>query len=124
MKNILVISNKDKEQVEYQQVWECFVQKNSNFPFNFKSYQYFRDKKYCSYCIYFILTDCFLYSFIVKTGANFGVNYTIYRSIPSLCHSEMCALVVSDSNSMDDNLEISWGQLSSLTRTMPVSIYK
>ena len=81
--------------------------------------------------------------FIVKSGLNFGLDYTIYRDSPLVCHSEMCAYAI-DAVSEEGKEEgsevkyekeeergeeqggeargwgrLSWLQLSTLTRVMP-----
>ena len=35
-----------------------------------------------------------LFSYIVRTGINFGVDYCVYHALPSVCHSEMCVTVM------------------------------
>ena len=60
----------------------------------------------------------------MKSGLNYGVDYTIYNTLPSKCHSEMCVTVVDAvtttgtvANSTDN---MSWRHLSTLTRVTPV----
>jgi hypothetical protein len=53
-------------------------------------------------------------SFVVRPGQNFGVDFTLYRDSPSLCHSELCVLVVEDGASLP-----TWRQIMTLTRIVP-----
>ena len=38
---------------------------------------------------------------MVKTGVHYGIDYAVYRTLPTLCHSEVCALVINATNSID-----------------------
>ena len=38
---------------------------------------------------------------MVKTGVHYGIDYAVYRTLPTLCHSEICALVINATNSID-----------------------
>ena len=87
------------------------MEKNGNFPLKYKVYSYFREQNY-----------------VVKTGVHYGLDYTVYRTLPTHCHSEMCALVIdaTDKNDVSEGLEssashsqISWRHVSTMTRVMP-----
>lgn len=94
--------------VDMESVYAMFYAKNSRFPLKFKVYEYFKDR-----------------GFIVRGGTNYGLDYTIYRASPKLCHSEICAYVVDgthprgDSGNNPDNGSLSWQELTTLTRVMP-----
>lgn len=84
-----------------------------------------------------------LRSFVVKTGLHYGVDFTVYRTLPTLCHSEMCVAVVNGTGTpttqkdlalndcWDDGEEeecsdadescVSWRHVSTVTRVVPVS---
>lgn len=77
------------------ELWKFFCDIDQSFPKKYKSFEYFRKR-----------------GFVVKSGSNFGTNFTIYRSTPTWSHSEMCVLVF-------DYLEekkIPWLQIASQTR--------
>jgi hypothetical protein len=88
------------------------MEKNSNFPLKYKVYEHFRSKNY-----------------VVKTGIHFGIDYSVYRTLPTLCHSEMCAIVVDslqprtiadvEKGHVESSGQIGWRHLSTLTRVMP-----
>jgi hypothetical protein len=65
------------EEVSAQTLWTKFIEKNKGFPLKYQVYAYFRAKH-----------------FVVKTGIHFGLDYSVYRTLPTMCHSEMCAMVV------------------------------
>lgn len=54
----------------------------------------------------------------MRSGINYGVDYSVYRGSPKLCHSEICALVADGCND-DSSSALSWRHLSSLTRVIP-----
>ena len=69
---------------------------------------------------------------MLKTGLPFGTDYTVYRNIPEYCHSEICAIVIDGTQNSDmreegeerdtirvQNSQLSWRELSSLTRVLP-----
>ena len=79
--------------------------------------------------------------FIIKTGIYFGVDYCLYRFLPSECHSEICILIIdatsdnipltnnnnnnndnnsSDKTSISNPSQLEWKQIASMTRVMPV----
>ena len=72
---------------------------------------------------------------IVKSGANFGADYSVYRDLPSKCHAEMCAYIMNGTipydaakAKMNDeryavDCQMSFRQLTTLTRVMQVSIF-
>ena len=39
----------------------------------------------------------------MKTGVHYGIDYTVYRTLPTLCHSEICAMVINATNAIDPN---------------------
>merc|ERR1712196_753458 len=76
--------------------------------------------------------------FVVKAGLNFGVDFTIYRTLPSHCHSELCVYIVNaldplkihqstelrdtgsnESKEMGEGGRLNWRHVSTLTRVMP-----
>lgn len=111
-KGRLVLVDESNEEISN----ECFASKaieaNPLFLAKYKVYSYFRDK-----------------GFVVRSGINFGVDYTVYQSLPHLCHSEYCVSVVDcshtgimrnhDTAAVDDP---GFRYLTSLSRTMTVSI--
>jgi len=70
--------------VTRQQLWSQFLTKNANFPLKYKVYSHFREQ-----------------GFVVKTGIHYGLDYAVYRTLPSLCHSELCAMVIDATNPFD-----------------------
>ena len=102
----------DPECVSHAFLWSKFVEKNANFPLKYVVYAHFRDK-----------------GFVVKTGIHFGIDYTVYRTVPMLCHSEICATVVDATQSRTlksieeghvvGTGQIGWRHLATLTRVMP-----
>lgn len=90
-------------------LWSKFCEKNQKFPLKYKVYTFYRDKDY-----------------VVKTGVHYGLDYAIYRCLPSRCHSELCAMVVDATKPYDieETFESTacqqgWRHLSTLTRVMP-----
>jgi tRNA-intron lyase len=75
--NHLTLKLSDGSDVTTEQLWSKFIEKNSKFPIKYKVYSFFRDQ-----------------GFVVKTGVHYGLDYAVYRTLPTLCHSEMCAMVV------------------------------
>lgn len=78
---------------------------------------------------------CIFIRFIVKSGLNFGMDYSVYRNLPRYCHSEFCIKIMhsferveKDSKSIDKQFKyihttkenFTWKELSALTRVMPV----
>jgi tRNA splicing endonuclease len=102
----------DNANVTLTMLWTKFIEKNSNFPLKYKVYEYFRSK-----------------DFVVKTGIHFGLDYSIYQTLPTLCHSEMCVIVVDglkprtledmESGRVSNSGQIGWRHLCTLTRVMP-----
>jgi tRNA splicing endonuclease len=70
----------DEECISLTELWSIFSI-NPSFPLRYKVYEHFKAQ-----------------GFVVKAGLNFGVDFTVYRMLPSHCHSEMCVYIV---NSMD-----------------------
>jgi len=113
-KEYLVLHLPDGARVTRQMLWSRFLEKNRNFPIKFKVYSYFRDLGY-----------------IVKTGIHYGLDYAVYRTLPSMCHSEICAMVVDatvpfDVSGLSDGqhglpskCQQGWRHISTLTRVMP-----
>ena len=108
---ILELQHEDGTTVTLQELWEKFCEKNQKFPLKYKVYSHFREQ-----------------DFVVKTGVHYGLDYAVYRTLPSHCHSEMCALVVDGTQKVDisEGLEsaastsqISWRHVSTMTRVMP-----
>eukprot|EP01041_Mallomonas_annulata_P000067 gene67-78_t len=120
--NVLSVNN---DELSIQDLWTIFCTKNKRFPIKYKAYHYFKEK-----------------GFIVKTGINFGMDFTVYRSLPSLCHSELCVLVLDatkplllshaidktkakerdNSNGNDNDNDGSrpeWREIGAITRVMP-----
>ncbi len=91
-------------------------------PYSPRSIEYMnttvtRGKNYCIKILLLILK----FSYVVKSGIHYGVDYTVYRSHPSMCHSEMCVLVVDSLAQATDesSASFSWKYLSTLTRIVP-----
>ena len=94
------------------QLWHKFCEKNSKFPIKYKVYTFFRDRGY-----------------VVKTAVHFGFDYAVYRTIPVMSHSEICALVVDATKPLDitssyketeaSSCQQGWRHISTLTRVMP-----
>ncbi len=94
------------------QLWHKFCEKNSKFPIKYKVYTFFRDRGY-----------------VVKTAVHFGFDYAVYRTIPMMSHSEICALVVDATKPLDisssyketeaSSCQQGWRHISTLTRVMP-----
>lgn len=90
-------------------LYEIFFKKNSKFPLKYKVYAYFRDKGCC-----------------VHTAVNYGLDYAVYQTLPTLCHSALSALVIDgvhdgnrNESGSDDTLR--WTHMSAMTRVMGVS---
>eukprot|EP01032_Pedospumella_encystans_P014098 gene14098-16210_t len=103
-------------------LWSSFIARNANFPSKYKVFSYYKDKGY-----------------VVRTGINFGVDYCIYHTLPSLCHSEMCVTVIdatkdstnpsevkvkvgpaeSVSVAKEDLNQLNWRHVTTLTRVIP-----
>lgn len=99
--NMLHVYTPDGILLNWRDIWNIFCSKKSSFPVYYSAYRFFREKKY-----------------VVKGGINFGVDFSVYRTVPSWCHSEMCVIVVDCVQEKD--LSMSWRHVSSLTRVMPV----
>ncbi len=54
-----------------------FSEKTPSFKAKFATYRFFKRR-----------------GFHVRTGINYGVDFTLYRALPSACHSEFCVVVV------------------------------
>lgn len=112
--NLIQIKSKTQEGeiVTEKELWRKFIQKNDKFPLKYKVYEYFRKQ-----------------NFVVKTGIHFGLDYSVYRTLPTHCHSELCVIVVDSlqKRSIEDisdgrveaSGQIGWRHLSTLTRVMP-----
>ena len=87
----------------------------------------------------------------MKTGVHYGLDYTVYRTLPTHCHSEICAMVVDATVPLDLSAPIvdsstasrftesgadeeesecvplkcqqGWRHMSTLTRVMPVRLH-
>ena len=78
-------------------LWQKFSEKNNQFALKYKVYAFFRDQ-----------------GFVVKTGVHYGLDYAVYRTLPTLCHSEMCAMVIDATQPLDlSHLRFSGGSSSS-----------
>lgn len=55
--------------------------------------------------------------YTVKSGTNFGMDYSVYRVTPSCSHSEFCVRVTTGDAEGND-----WRSISTITRVMPVSL--
>lgn len=80
------------------------AEKSSQFLVKCKVYSYFKDR-----------------NFIVRAGINFGVDYTVYRSLPHLCHSEYCVLAMDCTEGNETVAESGFRYLTAQSRTMSVS---
>jgi tRNA-intron lyase len=110
-KRYLVLDTLEGRRVTKQQLWTKFLEKNKNFPLKYKVYCYFRNLGY-----------------IVKTGIHYGMDFAVYRTLPSMCHSEICAMIVDATQPFDvseglkglpSTCQQSWRHISTLTRVMP-----
>jgi hypothetical protein len=61
------------------------------------------------------------YRYVVKGGLNYGVDFTVYKTTPLWCHSEICAMVVDARHEEDEQKLISWNQIVAQTRITQVS---
>ena len=80
----LVLQLPDGTPVTTDILWQKFSEKNNQFAFKYKVYAFFRDQ-----------------GFVVKTGVHYGLDYAVYRTLPTLCHSEMCAMVIDATQPLD-----------------------
>jgi tRNA-intron lyase len=96
----MVLHNQLDISIDAATLYSHFVKKLPNFPLKYKVYEYFRDE-----------------GFVIKGGTNYGLDFTIYRDSPKLCHSEMCAYVI-DARDPEQGT-MSWQELTTLTRVMP-----
>ena len=108
---LLELQHSNGTTVTQQVLWERFCEKNTNFPHKFRVYAYFRDQ-----------------NFVVKTGIHYGLDYAVYRTLPSHCHSEFCVLLVDGTERVDvtegpesvaGKCQLGWRHVSTLTRVMP-----
>ena len=87
-----------------------------------------------------LITFFYVCSYVVRTGINFGVDYCIYHTLPSLCHSEMCVTVIDATKDSanpsevkvkvgsaaaagvgkEDLNQLNWRHVTTLTRVIPV----
>lgn len=104
----MLLNNSIRLDVSAETLYSLFYSKYSRFPLKFKVYEYFKSK-----------------GFVVKGGTNYGLDYTVYRASPKLCHSEVCAYVIDGTaprkgtENDPDNGALSWLELTTLTRVMP-----
>lgn len=56
--------------------------------------------------------------FVVRAGMHYGVDYAVYCTLPTHCHSEMCAAVIDATDPQREN-DLTFRHLSTLTRVMP-----
>ncbi len=61
------------------------------------------------------------FRFVVRSGMNFGMDYSVYRLLPNKCHSEFCVQVVDARSNCNISQMLSWRHISTITRVMPVS---
>ena len=114
LKGHLIVSD---ENGDITTVETLLTEKTTNFLVKYKVYSYFRDR-----------------NFVVRTGINFGVDYTVYRTLPQQCHSEYCVLAVDNTQSLfrqdkdssststtSSVAESGFRYLSAQSRTMSVS---
>ena len=90
--------------VSTDDLYSLFFNKSSNFPLKYKVYEYFRDKGCC-----------------VHTAVNYGLDFAIYQTLPSMCHSALSVLVIDGvrRGAAEENLR--WTHMSAMTRVMGVS---
>mmetsp|Transcript_2258 Transcript_2258/g.3068 ORF Transcript_2258/g.3068 Transcript_2258/m.3068 type:complete len:415 (+) Transcript_2258:333-1577(+) len=85
------------EEVGLDELWTTLCAKNSKFPAKYKVYSFFREQR-----------------FVVRSGMHFGVDFAVYRLLPTHCHSELCVAVLDQAES-----ELGCRHLATLTRVMP-----
>lgn len=89
-------------------LFAAFYRNNSRFALKYKVFSHFKDQ-----------------GFVVKGGANYGLDFSVYRRPPQFCHSEICCYVVNATEPFVDgkynpqNGQVNWQQLTTLTRVMP-----
>jgi tRNA splicing endonuclease len=110
-----------------EELWDLFVNKNAFFPLKYKTYCFFRSKGYPPHSHHSIsskrrLTFAFFDRFFIRSALNYGLDYSLYRYHPSLCHAEMCLFVVNGLTA-DSHSSLSWKHISCLTRLLPVSVH-
>ena len=104
----LLLNDSIQLNVTAETLYSIFYSKCPRFPLKFKVYEFFKSK-----------------GFVVKGGANYGLDYTVYRASPKLCHSEICAYVVDGTAPRKGtannpaNGAVNWQELTTLTRVMP-----
>jgi tRNA splicing endonuclease len=91
--------------VSTDDLYTIFFNKSPNFPLKYKVYEYFRDKGCC-----------------VHTAVNYGLDFAIYQTIPSLCHSALSVLVIDGVRHGEAEESLRWTHMSAMTRVMGVSI--
>lgn len=87
------------------ELYSIFLAKNKSFPLKFKVYEFFRDQGCC-----------------VHTAVNYGLDYSIYQTLPSLCHSALSVLVVDGVSVGRGEDALRWTHVSAMTRVMGVSL--
>ncbi len=139
-KGCLLLTHRNGDTVTLEELWRQFLEKCPLYPLKYKVYVFFRNQRYLaiSHALsrqsYLSQSVCF--SFVVKPGLHYGVDFTVYRSTPTHCHSEICVSVVdgvADGQTCRGVVgegagvaqcpdELSWRHVSTLTRVMPVSV--
>lgn len=90
----LAILDKDKCKKDDWELWEYMKSKRSAFSNLYKAYSHLRSKNW-----------------VVRSGAQYGVDFVVYRHHPSLVHSEYAVLVLcEDGDGGNDRLRV-WSDL-------------
>jgi hypothetical protein len=115
------------------QLWSVFCSKNKSFSVKYKTFAFFKSKGSeipLLHIAHLSLEHSLSNRFFIRSALNYGLDYSLYRYLPSLCHAEMCLLVVDASLSTTAPPQtatnqhqgvLSWKHLSCLTRLLPVS---
>jgi len=112
-RGVIIVRTSEEKEITVSDLWIVCCFNSKRFPIKYKVYEHFKNQ-----------------GFVVRTGASFGVDYTLYRTLPSHCHSEICVLVLDGTGSDSDVAvtgtqmasnpgRVDWNQLGAITRVMP-----
>ncbi|CAI8607763.1 unnamed protein product [Vicia faba] len=93
----------DTSPLNDEELWHCFNSKKQAFSFYYKAYSHLRMKNW-----------------VVRSGAQYGVDFIVYRHHPARVHSEYGVLVRSQDNDDDDvngRLRV-WSDVQCTTRLL------
>ncbi|KAF7830156.1 tRNA-splicing endonuclease subunit Sen2-1 [Senna tora] len=98
----LKINSGGASPLDDEELWRYMKSKKKSFPCFYKAYSHLRSKNW-----------------VVRPGAQYGVDYVVYRHHPALVHSEYGVLVLSGEDDKDCNGRLrEWSDFHCTTRLL------